>query len=155
MPTAKKVLREVFPILVALGVFAGVLGIPASPGNSPAADRAVTAVAYERNSLLTEGAGDTAAGYFEATSPALVAAAAGEDDATFYDLGELLVADGLSHAIIEPGREMNGAWYEWSENRAPPSEPDAYVLAWRPEPGHQPYQLADYPDAVAALERAA
>jgi hypothetical protein len=26
---------------------------------------------------------------------------------------------------------MNASWYEWSEQRAPASEPDAYILAWR------------------------
>jgi hypothetical protein len=131
MPTVKKVLREVFPVLIALGVFAGAVGIPESSGDSSAADSALAAVAYERAALLNEGNGDTATGYFEATSSALVAAAAGAYDSKFRDLAELLVADGLGNAIIEPGREMNGAWYEWSERRAPPSEPDAYILAWR------------------------
>jgi hypothetical protein len=26
---------------------------------------------------------------------------------------------------------MNGSWYEWSERRAPSSDPDAYIRAWR------------------------
>ncbi len=81
--------------------------------------------------LLNEGKGDTATGYFEAPSSSLVAVAAGEYNSKFYDLGKLLVNDGLSHTIIDLGREMTGTWYEWSEHRAPPSEPDAYILAWR------------------------
>jgi Glycosyl hydrolase family 26 len=88
-------------------------------------------MAAERKALLKKGHGDTAKGYFEATSSTLVAAAAGDFNSQFYDLGELLVKDGLANTIIELGREMNGAWYEWSEDRAPPSEPDAYILAWR------------------------
>ena len=70
-------------------------------------------------------------GYFKATSSTLVAAAAGDYNSRFYGLGELLVKDGLSNTIIALGREMNGAWYEWSERRAPSSEPDAYIRAWR------------------------
>jgi len=88
-------------------------------------------MAAETKALLKKGHGDTAKGYFEATSSTLVAAAAGDFNSQFYDLGELLVRDGLGNTIIELGREMNGAWYEWSEDRAPPSEPDAYILAWR------------------------
>jgi hypothetical protein len=60
-----------------------------------------------------------------------VAAAAGADNPKFRGLGSLLVRDGLSHTIIDLGREMNGTWYEWSEHRAPPSEPDAFIRAWR------------------------
>jgi hypothetical protein len=117
-------------VLVAL---AAALGITASFGNSSAntGKPAVIAVSAEMKTLLNEGSGDTAEGYFEATSSTLVAAAAGDYNAKFYDLGELLVKDGLGNTIIEPGREMNGAWYEWSEHRAPSSEPDAYILAWR------------------------
>jgi len=100
----------------------------------PAHPRAITVsveVAAEMQTLLNEGRGDTANGYFEATSSTLVAAAAGDYNSEFYNLGELLVMDGLGNTIIDLGREMNGAWYEWSEHRAPPSEPDAYILAWR------------------------
>jgi peptidoglycan hydrolase-like protein with peptidoglycan-binding domain len=100
----------------------------------PAHPRAITVsaeVAAEMETLLNEGRGDTANGYFEATSATLVAAAAGDYDSEFYNLGELLVTDGLGNTIIDLGREMNGAWYEWSEHRAPPDEPDAYILAWR------------------------
>jgi hypothetical protein len=125
--------KKIFPILVVL-VFAGALGITASFWNSSTTTRkpAVTAVAAsERKTLLREGDGDTTKGYFEATSPTLVAAAAGDYNSKFYDLGVLLVKDGLGNTIIDLGREMNGAWYEWSEHRAPPSEPDAYILAWR------------------------
>jgi hypothetical protein len=129
----KKILRRIFPILVVLVAFAAALGITASFGNSSATTGkpAVIAVSAEMKTLLNEGSGDTAKGYFEATSSTLVAAAAGDYNSKFYDLGELLVKDGLGNTIIEPGREMNGAWYEWSEHRAPSSEPDAYILAWR------------------------
>ena len=78
------------------------------------------------------GDGDTAKGYFEATSSTLVAAAAGDYDSKFYELGTYA---GPGRARQTPlwasGREMNGKWYEWSQHRAPPSEPDAYILAWR------------------------
>jgi hypothetical protein len=121
----KKILRKIFPVLIVLMVLAGALGIKASFGNSSAT------TAAETETLLNEGNGDTTNGYFETTSPALVAAAAGDYNSKFYDLGELLVKDGLGNTIIDLGREMNGAWYEWSEHRAPSSEPDAYILAWR------------------------
>jgi hypothetical protein len=129
----KKILRRIFPILVVLVALAAALGITASFGNSSATtgNPADIAVSAEIKTLLNEGGGDTAQGYFEATSSTLVAAAAGDYNSKFYDLGELLVKDGLGSTIIELGREMNGTWYEWSEHRAPSSEPDAYILAWR------------------------
>jgi hypothetical protein len=133
MTQVKKIPRKIFPILVAVVIFAGALAIAASFRNSSteASKPAATAVAAEIKTLLNEGDGDTANGYFEATSSALVAAAAGDYNSKFYDLGVLLVEDGLSNTIIDLGREMNGTWYEWSEHRAPSSEPDAYILAWR------------------------
>jgi hypothetical protein len=127
MPTVKKIPRKIFPILIIVVVFAGALGITASFGVFSTAGKQ----AAEMKTLLNEGYGDTAKGYFEVTSSTLTAAAAGDYDSKFYDLGELLVKDGFGSAIIDLGREMNGAWYEWSEQRAPPSEPDAYILAWR------------------------
>jgi hypothetical protein len=130
MSVIKKIPRKIFPILVVLMALAGALGIAAIFGNWSTGEPAVTAAA-EVETLLSKGSGDTVKGYFEATSPTLVAAAAGDYNAEFYDLGELLVQDGFGNTIIDLGREMNGAWYEWSENRAPPSEPDAYILAWR------------------------
>ena len=131
--TVKKILPMIFPTLIVLVVFAGILGIKVSFGDSsPTTGKpSATAVASETEALLNEGDGVTSNGYFEATSSTLVAAAAGDYNSTFYDLGKLLVKDGLSRTIIDLGREMNGAWYEWSEERAPPSEPDAYILAWR------------------------
>ncbi len=132
MSTVKRIRRKIFPILIGLVVIAGALVIAAALRKSTTKSKpAASAVALEMKTLLNEGAGDTTKGYFEATSPALVAAAAGDYDSKFYGLGELLVKDGLGDTIIDLGREMNGAWYEWSENRAPPSEPDAYILAWR------------------------
>ncbi len=134
MPTVKKILRKIFPILIGLMIAAGALGIMASFRNSPATARKpahAAAAAAEIKTLLNEGSGDTAKGYFEATRSTLVAAAAGDYNSMFYDLGKLLVKDGLGNTIIDLGREMNGGWYEWSELRAPSSEPDAYILAWR------------------------
>jgi hypothetical protein len=129
----KKIRRKIFPILIVLVVFTGVLGITTSCGNSSTTTGkpAVTARASDIQALLNEGEGDTAGRYFDETSSALVAVAAGDYNSKFYNLGELLVKDGLSNTIVEPGREMNGTWYEWSEHRAPRSEPDAYILAWR------------------------
>jgi hypothetical protein len=130
----RKAVRKVFPISVILAVFVGVLGVTASCENvstTTAKPPTAAAIAAEIKALLKEGNGKTTNGYFEAASSTLVAAAAGEEDSNFYDLGELLVKDGLGSTIIELGREMNGKWYEWSEHRAPSSEPDAYILAWR------------------------
>jgi hypothetical protein len=129
----RKATKKVFRITIILSVFVGMLGVTASCEHisTTTSKPAATATAAEVKALLNEGNGEEATGYFEATSPTLVAAAAGEDDSSFYDLGELLVRDGLGSTIIELGREMNGKWYEWSEHRAPSSEPDAYILAWR------------------------
>lgn len=104
-------------------------------GTAPAKPPAITgsgAVDSELETLLTDGGPNTSAsGYYESSSSALVAAAAGADNQQFYQLGELLVQDGLANTIINLSREMNGSWYAWSEQRAPPSEPDAFTLAWR------------------------
>jgi len=133
MSPGKKILRKIFLILPVPVVVAGALSIAMSSKQSPTTTvkPVAAAVDSEMDTLLNEGNGDTVTGYFEATSSTLVAAAAGDYNSSFYDLGKLLVNDGLSNTIIELGREMNGAWYEWSENRAPLSEPDAYILAWR------------------------
>jgi hypothetical protein len=129
----KTILRRIFPILIVLIAVAGALGITASFGNSSttAGKPAASTVAAEMRTLLNEGSGDAVTGYFEPASPALVAAAAGDYNSNFYDLGELLVKDGLGNTVIDLGREMNATWYEWSEHRAPSSEPDAFILAWR------------------------
>lgn len=131
--TAKKTAHRVFLILIMLVVFAGALGIAASLEDSSATSSksAAADVAAKIKSLLNEGKRDTVKGYFEAPSSTLVAAAAGDYNSKFYDLGELLVRDGFGNTIIDLGREMNGSWYEWSEQRAPSSEPDAFILAWR------------------------
>lgn len=136
MSTIKRIgPRRVISILISLVILIGVVAIAISAWHS---SRRVSkpkvsaqALAREQKYLLSRGSSDKTPGYFEATSSTLVAAAAGALNAEFYDLGELLVKDGLGNTIIEPGREMNGTWYEWSEQRAPPSEPDAYILAWR------------------------
>jgi len=82
--------------------------------------------------LLIDGGPDGGTpGYYMSRSAALTAAAAGTDNRRFYQLGELLVRDGLADTIINLSREMNGSWYEWSEQHASPAEPDAFILAWR------------------------
>ena len=132
----KKILPKVLPTLIVLVVFAGVLAIttsfrnPSTTSSKPKVT-AAAAAASEMEALLNEGDSVTAKDYFKATSSTLVAAAAGDYNSKFYDLGKLLVHDGLGNTIIDLGREMNGTWYEWSEHRAPPSEPNAYILAWR------------------------
>jgi hypothetical protein len=138
MSTIKKIPRKIFPILIGPVVLAGALGLTASCGNpttttsDPAVSAAASeAVSSELKTLLNEGNGDTTKGYFKATSSTLVAAAAGDYNSKFYNLGKLLVKDGLGNTIIGLGREMNGTWYEWSQHRAPSSEPDAFILAWR------------------------
>lgn len=119
-------LKRILPVLtVLLLVLAATLGTAASFGDPS------TALNADTRKLLSEGSGITTKGYFEATSSTLVAAAAGDYNSRFYDLGQELVKDGLGNTIIELGREMNGTWYEWSEERAPSSEADAYILAWR------------------------
>jgi Putative peptidoglycan binding domain/Glycosyl hydrolase family 26 len=111
--------------------------------------------------LLSDGGPDDAAsGYDESSSAALAAAAAGTDNRQFYQLGELLVRDGLSDTIINLSREMNGSWYAWSERHAPPAEPDAFILAWqqvvttmRSVPGeHFKFLWTIYPGAAAVAE---
>jgi Putative peptidoglycan binding domain/Glycosyl hydrolase family 26 len=105
--------------------------LKAPPANPPAITvSGVVGSALE--ALLTDGGpNEVASGYYEPSSSALVAAAAGTDNKKFYRLGELLVQDGLSNTIINLSREMNGSWYAWSERRAPSSEPNAFILAWR------------------------
>jgi hypothetical protein len=126
-------IRRIFAIVTAAVALAAILGILASCGNSPTITDKLSAAeaAAEVKTLLNDGPGETSKKYFTRTSSTLVAAAAGTYNSKFYDLGQLLVQDGLSHTIIDLGREMNGTWYEWSEHRAPPSEPDAYIRAWR------------------------
>ncbi|MGH3255060.1 MAG: peptidoglycan-binding protein [Streptosporangiaceae bacterium] len=111
--------------------------------------------------LLDDGKPDLVTSrYYESSSPALAAAAAGTDDRQFYQLGELLVRDGLSHTIINLSREMNGSWYEWNERHAPPAQPDAFILAWRQVvttmrsvPGeHFKFLWAIYPGAASVAE---
>jgi hypothetical protein len=103
----------------------------ADPPADPPAIEVTAGTSSEMRTLLNEGDGDTAKGYFETASPALAAAAAGDYDSKFYGLGKLLVKDGLGNTIIDLGREMNAGWYEWSERRAPSSDPGAYIRAWR------------------------
>jgi len=133
MPLKQKILHRIFRILIGLVVFGGAVGITASCGNSSESISTppATAASSEMETLLNEGDGVTAASYFKATSSTLVAAAAGDYNPRFYNLGKLLVKHRFGDIIIDLGREMNGTWYEWSQHRAPSSEPDAYILAWR------------------------
>lgn len=133
MSRRKKILWISLPsLIVVLVVFAGVLGLTASGDSSTTTSQpAYSPPAANIESLLSVGQGPADEGYFERTSPTLVAAAAGDYNPKFYDLGKLLVKDGLGNTIIDLGREMNGKWYEWSQHRAPSSKPDAYILAWR------------------------
>ena len=126
-------------ILACLAVIAGLtltgpgwkeVPVPASSGELAIAASGAAVSGLE--TLLNDGGADSAApARHTSDSPALVAAAAGADDQQFYQLGELLVRDGLSNAIINLSREMNGWWYEWSEWHAPSSELDAFIRAWR------------------------
>ena len=133
MSPVKKILPRSFPTLIGLLVFACVLGITTacSDPSSPSKTASKPAATSQIKPLLNDGDGYTAAGYFKATSSTLVAAAAGDYNSKFYGLGKLLVKDGLGNTIIDLGREMNGTWYEWSVHRAPSSQPDAYIRAWR------------------------
>jgi len=133
MVATGKVSRKIFSVVFAVVALAGGLGALASCGNSPTVTDKLSAAetAAEIKTLLNDGPGETSNKYFTGTSSKLVAAAAGKYNSKFYELGKLLVRDGFGHTIIDLGREMNGTWYEWSEHRAPPSEPDAYIRAWR------------------------
>ena len=133
MSRRKKVLWISLPTLIVLVVFASLLGLTASSGDSSTTTGQPTysPVAANIEPLLNVGKGPADEGYFERTSSTLAAAAAGTYNSRFYELGKLLVKDGLGHTIISLGREMNGKWYEWSQHRAPSSMPDAYILAWR------------------------
>ena len=137
MTTARKIPRKFFPLLIVLVALAGAIGVAVgvrSSFGSPTktSKPVVVAVNPQIEALLNKGKhNDTTEGYFERTSPSFAGVAAGDYNSKFRNLGELLVKDGLSHTIIGLGREMNGSWYEWSERRAPSSEPDAYIRAWR------------------------
>ena len=130
-------------VLACLAVLVGItaLAIPKWKGQAGSASRSKPAVTasgaadsglQSLQPLLNDGGpGDTSHGYYESSSPALAAVAAGADNERFYRLGELLVQDGFADAIINLSREMNGSWYAWSERRAPSSEPGAFIVAWR------------------------
>lgn len=134
MPTSRKPRWGAGRTLITVLVLAiGLAGLAACGSSVKSVARTPASVrpAPDLTPLLNEGTGDTASDYFKPVSTSLVAAAAGAENQQFYALGQQLVKDGLSDTIIDLGREMNGSWYEWSERRAPPSEPDAYILAWR------------------------
>jgi hypothetical protein len=144
--------------IVGQATWADLLKVPPA---SPPAITASGVVNSALEALLVDGGpGNATSGYYTSTSAALAAAAAGTDNRQFYRLGELLVRDGLSDAIINLSREMNGSWYEWSERRAPPAEPNAFILAWRQVvttmrsvPGeHFKFLWAIYPGAATVAE---
>ena len=130
----------------------------------PARPPAITAsgvVSSALETLLTEGRPNgTMPGYYKSHSSALAAVAAGADNRQFYQLGELLVRDGLSGTIINLSREMNASWYEWSERHAPRAEPDAFIRAWRQvvttmrsvPGGHFKFLWAIYPGEAPVAE---
>jgi len=135
MPRARRrVILACLAVIVGVTASAGPAwkesSVSASPGQP-----AITAsgvVDARLKALLNDGGPDSAApARHKSDSSALVAAAAGADDKQFYQLGELLVRDGLSRTIINLSREMNGWWYEWSVWHAPSSELDAFIRAWR------------------------
>jgi hypothetical protein len=164
MSTRNRIPRKivfVLPVLVVLAVLASAVGFAASFGHSSATVKpADSPVAPDLEKFLGAGKGDTADDYFKATSSSLAAAADGDYNSKFYYLGKMLVKDGLGKTIIDLGREMNGSWYEWSERRAPPSKPDAYILAWRQivttmrsVPGqHFKFLWTLYPTATSAAD---
>jgi len=122
--------------LVCLVAIVGAIGVARHTRTGARADPPPAAAGHtaaaELAALLNEGTPAVGTpGYYESPSAALIAAAAGADDSRFRRLGELLVRDGRAGTIINLSREMNGSWYEWSEQRAPPSEPDAFIRAWR------------------------
>jgi Putative peptidoglycan binding domain/Glycosyl hydrolase family 26 len=132
-----------------------------TPPVNPPAITASGVVDSDLEALLSDGGPDhSRSGYYESASAALVAAAAGTDNRQFYQLGELLVRDRLANTIINLSREMNGSWYEWSEQHAPPTEPDAFILAWRQvvttmrsvPGGHFKFLWSIYPGAATVAE---
>jgi Glycosyl hydrolase family 26 len=126
-------------VLICLAVIVGITALTMLRWKGSASTRptepAITAsgaVDSELEALLNNGSlNDTRSDYYMSTSSAMAAAAAGADNQQFYQLGELLVRDGLANTIINLSREMNGWWYAWSERRVPSSEPDAFIFAWR------------------------
>jgi hypothetical protein len=160
MPTTK---RQV--VLACLAVIVGITALTMTIwiGSAVAARLSKPAVRVDPGlqALLNDGwPSHNRHGYYNSSSPALVAAAAGADNQRFYQLGELLVRDGFPNAIINLSREMNGWWYAWSERRAPRSEPDAFILAWqqvvttmRSVPGaHFKFLWTLYPEQATVAE---
>jgi hypothetical protein len=156
-------------ILTCLAVIAGITVLtesawkeaPASAGSSKPAVTASGSADSELKALLNEGMPSSATLARHTTnSPALIAAAAGAYNQQFYRLGELLVRDGFSGAIINLSREMNGWWYAWSVWHAPAAELDTFILAWRQVvttmrsvPGeHFKFLWTIYPGAATATE---
>jgi hypothetical protein len=118
-------------LIAAAGIIAVVLGQRSTPPHASSSPSPSPADAAALAALLRQGTPDTAPGYWQTPSVTLQAAAAGADDARLRALGALLVKDGFASAIIDLGREMNGGWYNWSEEKCPRAEPDCYALAWR------------------------
>src|SRR5581483_6216300 len=95
-------MRKIFSVVVAVVIFAGALGALASCGNPSVTDKlsAAEAASAKIKALLSDGPGESSEKYFKKTSQTLVEAAAGEYNSKFYDLGKLLVGDGLGDTII-------------------------------------------------------
>jgi Glycosyl hydrolase family 26 len=166
MSLVKRTVRRISSFLILVVALATVLALTASsghtatPGQAGAADSPTSADSPEMQTLLNQGLGVVSPSYFKTPSQSLVAAADGDDNASFYTLGQLLVSDGFGNIIIDLGREMNGAWYEWGEGRAPVTELNAFILAWRQivttmrsVPGqHFKFLWTLYPGASSAAE---
>ena len=132
-PWARPGVLAAVALIAAAGIIVFVLGrritsvspaSSASPSSSPAVAAALAA-------LLRQGTPDTAPGYWEKPSVALEAAAVGADDARFRALGALLVKGGTD--VYD--------WYGGPHGTYPHTA------------SGQPYQLADYPDALAAFRQ--
>jgi hypothetical protein len=132
--TKRRVVLTCLAVIVGITAFTGPTwkGSSVSASSSKPAITASGAADSELEALSNDGGpNSTTSARHKSPSSALVAAAAGADNQQFYQLGELLVHDGLSNTIINLSREMNGWWYAWSEWHAPSSELDAFILAWR------------------------
>jgi hypothetical protein len=156
----RRPLARVAILAVGIIVAAGIVVLVLTTGSSPPSPQIAARNAAALAALLRQGSPDTAPGYWQTPSATLVAAAAGADDARFRALGALLVKDGFGGAIINLGREMNGSWYNWSEQRCPRTEPDCFALAWRHAvdamrsvPGqHFRFLWTVFPNSAAAID---
>ena len=69
--------------------------------------------------------------YFMPTNRLLQNEARGDYADRFRALARQLVTDGEGDAVIRLGWEMNAPWFDWSQRRCPPSDPQCFAKAWR------------------------